>query len=159
MTYSYDLLDRLVEKSYHETGKPDFTIRYTYNAESQLARLRYEEDGETVGSYAFEYDSLGRLIRSTAMDENGSVTQRTEHLYDAFNRLSGQSWTLGAQTYSERYAYSDGEKGDGSLTSMTAATGDSLSFGYDALKRPSRRSRKCRTILSPSKPTARPSRP
>ena len=135
MTYSYDLLDRLVEKSYHETGKPDFTIRYTYNAESQLARLRYEEDGETVGSYAFEYDSLGRLIRSTAMDENGSVTKRTEHLYDAFNRLSGQSWTLGAQTYSERYAYSDGEKGDGSLTSMTAATGDSLSFGYDALKR------------------------
>ena len=69
------------------------------------------------------------------MDENGSVTQRTEHLYDAFNRLSGRSWTLGAQTYSERYAYSDGEKGDGSLTSMTAATGDSLSFGYDALKR------------------------
>ena len=135
MTYSYDLLDRLVEKSYHETGKPDLTIRYTYNAESQLARLRYEEDGETVGSYAFEYDSLGRLIRSTAMDENGSVTQRTEHLYDAFNRLSGQSWTLGAQTYSERYAYSDGEKGDGSLTTMTAATGDSLSFGYDALKR------------------------
>ena len=135
MTYSYDLLDRLVEKSYHETGKPDFTIRYTYNAESQLARLRYEEDGETVGSYAFEYDSLGRLIRSTAMDENSSVTQRTEHLYDAFNRLSGQSWTLGAQTYSERYAYSDGEKGDGSLTSMTAATGDSLGFGYDALKR------------------------
>ena len=135
VTYSYDLLDRLVEKSYHETGKPDFTIRYTYNAESQLARLRYEEDGETVGSYAFEYDSLGRLIRSTAMDENGSVTQRTEYLYDAFNRLSGQSWTLGAQTYSERYAYSDGEKGDGSLTSMTAATGDSLSFGYDALKR------------------------
>ena len=135
VTYSYDLLDRLVEKSYHETGKPDFTIHYTYNAESQLARLRYEEDGETVGSYAFEYDSLGRLIRSTAMDENGSVTQRTEHLYDAFNRLSGQSWTLGAQTYSERYAYSDGEKGDGSLTSMTAATGDSLEFGYDALKR------------------------
>ena len=135
VTYSYDLLDRLVEKSYHETGKPDFTIRYTYNAESQLARLRYEEDGETVGSYAFEYDSLGRLIRSTAMDENGSVTQRTEHLYDAFNRLSGQSWTLGSQTYSERYAYSDGEKGDGSLTSMTAATGDSLSFGYDTLKR------------------------
>ena len=135
VTYSYDLLDRLVEKSYHETGKPDFTIRYTYNAESQLARLRYEEDGETVGSYAFEYDSLGRLIRSTAMDENGSVTQRTEHLYDAFNRLSGQSWTLGSQTYSERYAYSDGEKGDGSLTSMTAATGDSLEFGYDALKR------------------------
>ena len=28
-----------------------------------------------------------------------------------------------------------GEKGDGSLTSMTAATGDSLSFGYDTLKR------------------------
>ena len=135
VTYSYDLLDRLVEKSYHETGKPDLTIRYTYNAESQLARLRYEEDGETVGTYAFEYDSLGRLIRSTAMDENGSVTQRTEHLYDAFNRLSGQSWTLGAQTYSERYAYSNGEKGDGSLTSMTAATGDSLSFGYDTLKR------------------------
>ena len=95
----------------------------------------FTEDGETVGSYAFEYDSLGRLIRSTAMDENGSVTQRTEHLYDAFNRLSGQNWTLGAQTYSERYAYSDGEKGDGSLTSMTAATGDSLSFGYDTLKR------------------------
>ena len=77
VTYSYDLLDRLVEKSYHETGKPDLTIRYTYNAESQLARLRYEEDGETVGSYAFEYDSLGRLIRSTAMDENGFTMRLT----------------------------------------------------------------------------------
>ncbi len=59
--------------------------------------------------------------------KNGSVTQRTEHIYDAFNRLSGQSWTPGADSL-ERYAYSDGEKGDGSLTSMTAATGDSLSL-------------------------------
>ena len=50
----------------------------------------------------------------------------------AFPARAGRSV---AQTYSERYAYSDGEKGDGSLTSMTAATGDSLSFGYDALKR------------------------
>ena len=33
--------------------------------------------------------------------------QRTEHIYDGYNRLSRQSWTLGGKTYSESYVYDD----------------------------------------------------
>lgn len=68
-------------------------------------------------------------------DGSGAVKQRTEHLYDAYNRLSSQSWVLGSTPYSESYTYDDGENGDGSITKMTTATGDTISYTYDGLKR------------------------
>ena len=63
---------------------------------------------------------MGRLVRSRKEDGNGSVKLRTEHIYDAYNRLSSQSWVLGTKAYSESYAYSDSEGTDGTIT--TTAT-------------------------------------
>lgn len=59
--------------------------------------------------------------------------QRTEHIYDGYNRLSRQSWTLGGKTYTEYYSYDDAT--DGSMTSFRTTAEQTLHFTYDALRR------------------------
>ncbi|MGM9554590.1 MAG: DNRLRE domain-containing protein, partial [Faecousia sp.] len=147
VSYSYDELDRLSKKTYDDTGN---YIEYAYNSESVLARVSYyDSDDELLASYAFEYDSLGRMIRSTEYGSNSTIVQRTEHIYDAYNRLASQSWVLGTTTYSESYVYNDGEadgngengeddesnkNSDGSLKQMTTGTGDTIDYTYNELK-------------------------
>ena len=107
-------------------------VNYRYNAEGSLAELDYGEgNAAPTATYRFEYDSLGRLIRSQQRDGN-TVTQRTEQLYDAANRLSAQGWTIGGTSYRESYAY---DASDGSLTTLNTAVGTKIGYNYDALKR------------------------
>lgn len=110
-------------------------VTYTYNAEGQLAKLTYGDGSREAASYLFEYDSLGRLVRSSEADGTGTVTQRTEHIYDEYNRLKRQNWTLGSKNYSESYTYNDGTNETGSLKTMTTGTGRVLNYSYDPLKR------------------------
>ena len=125
----------MVRKSYNSGSY----VAYTYNAEGSLARLSYGDSTGELASYRFEYDSLGRLIRSAELDADGGTVQRTEHIYDGYNRLSRQSWTLGDKTYSESYVYDDpsdtNKNGDGALTQMTTATGAVIDYQYDTLRR------------------------
>ena len=59
--------------------------------------------------------------------------QRSEHIYDGENRIKSQSWSVGGNTQrSESYTYSTV---DGTLTNMTTANGETITFGYDKLKR------------------------
>lgn len=129
--YFYDEFDRLTGVNYNN-GR---YIHYYYNAEGAVAKIAYGDGTTPKGSYEFERDSLGRLIRSAEYDGGGNLIQRTEHNFDAYNRLSSQKWVLGSDSYSESYTYSDGESGDGSLSQMTTATGETLNYTYDALKR------------------------
>lgn len=135
VSYTYDRFDRLIRKSYNSGSY----VAYTYNAEGSLARLSYGDSTGELASYRFEYDSLGRLIRSAELDADGGTVQRTEHIYDCYNRLSRQSWTLGGKTYSESYVYDDpsdtNKNGDGALTQMTTATGAVIDYQYDTLRR------------------------
>ena len=126
--YAYDTFDRLVSKTLDDGD----VVRYYYNAEGAVARIARERDGVEQDGYEFTYDSLGRLIRS---EQYGTAAQRTEHRYDAYGRLSSQSWVLGNRSFSETYGYNDGASGDGTLNTLTAATGDTLQYGYDALRR------------------------
>ena len=110
ISYSYDPLDRVTEE--YVDGTLEYS--YEYNAEGDLSKKLDVITGKAVN---YEYDSLGRLIHSsqTVTDASGNVTtsQRTEHIYDSENRISGQNWTLGITDYSERYTYSTA---DGSLS-------------------------------------------
>ena len=110
-------------------------VTYTYNAEGQLAKLTYGDGANEKASYLFEYDSLGRLVRSSEADGTGTITQRTEHIYDEHSRLKRQSWALGSKSYSEAYTYNDGTNETGNLATMTTGTGDVLNYTYDPLKR------------------------
>ena len=63
-----------------------------------------EPDGNVLDDYLYEYDSLGRLIRSRQVSD-GETVLRTEHQYDTDNRMTGQSYQIGSQTFSEAYTY------------------------------------------------------
>ena len=107
------------------------SLRYVYNTNGQLAKQYAVENGSETESYIFEYDSLGRLIRSREEGGSGTV-QRTEHLYDSANRLTAQNWSVGTKGFSESYSY---RANDGALESVTLATGDTVNYHYDDLKR------------------------
>ena len=86
---------------------------------------------------------MGRLIRSSEFDGANNLIQRIEQLYDKANRLEKQSWIIDGDSYSESYTYNDPVVGadasvrpqDGSLASVTTATGDRILYSYDSLKR------------------------
>ncbi|MBQ1440387.1 MAG: hypothetical protein IIZ08_00525, partial [Clostridia bacterium] len=60
------------EVYYNSDGSVQVEYQYIYSADGQLARQQAIRNGAVVESYRFEYDSLGRLIRSR--EENGSST-------------------------------------------------------------------------------------
>ena len=142
--YQYDLLDRLIEEVYYDSNNNvQADYRYVYNANGQLSKqyaVETSNNVETVTeSYVFEYDSLGRLIRSRE-ENNSSLVQRTEHLYDQANRLTAQNWAIGSSGFSEQYSYSST---DGTMTSFEVSSplpNNSkaqyhLNYDYDALNR------------------------
>ena len=94
--YSYDKFDRTTKEQYNNV-----TYEYAYDASGQLA-----QQSSTAGEeYNYEYDSLGRLIRSNEYND-GTFEQRTEHIYDASNRLTKQSWYNVGGVTTMSYAYS-----------------------------------------------------
>ena len=96
MQYSYDKFDRTTKEQYNNV-----TYEYAYDASGQLAKQT-----STAGEeYNYEYDSLGRLIRSNEYND-GTFEQRTEHIYDASNRLTKQSWYNVGGVTTMSYAYS-----------------------------------------------------
>ena len=116
--YSYDKFDRTTKEQYNNV-----TYEYAYDASGQLAKQT-----STAGEeYNYEYDSLGRLIRSNEYND-GTFEQRTEHIYDASNRLTKQSWYNVGGTTTMSYAYS---KTTGLLTSLNAnLVGTSIPVAY-----------------------------
>ena len=116
--YSYDKFDRTTKEQYNNV-----TYEYAYDASGQLA-----QQSSTAGEeYNYEYDSLGRLIRSNEYND-GTFEQRTEHIYDASNRLTKQSWYNAGGTTTMSYAYSTTT---GLLTSLNAnLVGTSIPVAY-----------------------------
>ena len=116
--YSYDKFDRTTKEQYNNV-----TYEYAYDASGQLAKQT-----STAGEeYNYEYDSLGRLIRSNEYND-GEFEQRTEHIYDASNRLTKQSWYNVGGVTTMSYAYSTTT---GLLTSLNAnLVGTSIPVAY-----------------------------
>lgn len=93
--YSYDIFDRTTKEQYNNV-----TYEYAYDVSGQLAK-----QSSTAGEeYNYEYDSLGRLIRSNEYS-GGTFEQRTEHVYDASDRLTKQSWYNVGGTTTLSYTY------------------------------------------------------
>mgnify|MGYP004674923359 FL=1 len=116
--YTYDRFDRTTAEQYNNV-----TYEYTYDASGQLAK-----QSSTAGEeYNYEYDSLGRLIRSNEYN-GGTLEQRTEHVYDASDRLTKQTWYNSGGTTTVTYAYSPTT---GLLTSLNAnIQGSSIPVTY-----------------------------
>lgn len=131
--YTYDRYGRVATIAHYDDGNTlNYTEIYIYDGNGNTGRCKVlEPDGNVLDDYLYEYDSLGRLIRSRQVSD-GQTVLRTEHQYDTDNRMTGQSYQIGSQTFSEAYTYNNN---DGSMKSMKTANGDNLNFSYDGIKR------------------------
>ena len=87
--YQYDQEGRLCKKQYPE----GLTSTYDYNALGLLSRLSYQQQGEVLEQYTYEYDQMGnktsirknRNFQTQSVKDNGFY----QYQYDALNRLVG----------------------------------------------------------------------
>ena len=126
VTYTYDTLGRIKTETYAD-GR---VVSYTYTGDGQLYSAK-ETKGSTSTLYIYTYDTLGRLVGSQQI-KDGTTELRTEQTYNANNQLVKQAWQVGNASYSETYTYN---ASDGSLATHGTATGQTVSYSYDALRR------------------------
>ena len=145
--YYYDLFDRLVRTEYYDSSNVlQVTYFYLYNTQGVLAKQYAIQNGTKVQEFSFEYDSLGRLIHSWETGTGDTIVQRTEHLYDAANRLTNQRWFIGDDKFGEAFTYNqaDGSLATDSFSALNQTLG-TVTYGYDALKRASSQITKTKT--------------
>ena len=118
VSYTYDAFDRQRTAAYNDGT----TYHYDYSGDNDLTRqYATDGDGKVTEQYSYQYDSLGRLIHSRQSTANGALIQSTQHMYDAANRMTSQSWQFGTGLYRQQYSYT-GVKADGTTDSSVDGT-------------------------------------
>ena len=126
VSFTYDNLGRTKTATYSD-GR---VLSYVYNGEGNLHSVT-ETNGSATVTYLYTYDSIGRLISSEQKD-GSTTTLRTHQTYNEYNQLKKQGWQMGSTGYSEEYTYNSA---DGSLATMKTGVGNTLTMGYDGLRR------------------------
>ena len=132
ITYDYDALDALVQKSY-STGEAD--VLYSYSPDGNLVSMR-----DATGDSTYTYDANGRLVSYTnafsatvsyAYNENGGISAITYpdgktvgYEYDALGRMVKVTGRDGGETVYEYDA-------QGSVTKVARADGSVTTAEYD----------------------------
>ena len=126
--YSYDAYNRLKTSNNGEE-----TETYYYNGAGDLSRLevKHNSSKKLLFVYTYEYDSLGRLIRSR--EENGGSVrlQEVEYRYNNKNQLTQYTYYDGEQAKSEYVNYNS----NGTIASFQPVNGDWQVYYYDGLNR------------------------
>lgn len=135
-SYSYNLYGQLSSVQHFSGNLLEYEESYAYDPFGNVGRSVVTDGvGGLIADYQYEYDSLGRLIRS--QQSGNSVTALwTQYQYDNQNRISDQYWGVSDSSLHESYTY---DQDNGTLSSMLLGTGRTLSFEYDNLLRVSRR--------------------
>ena len=134
--YGYNLYGQLSSVQHYSENLLEYVESYAYDPFGNVGRsVVTDGSGSLIADYQYEYDSLGRLIRSQQSGD-GVTELWTQHEYDDQNRLSDQYWRVSDSSLHESYNYNNN---NGTLSSMLLGTGRTLSFEYDNLLRVSRR--------------------
>lgn len=120
VSYDYDKLNALVEKSYEDgEGKAvEEGVIYAYDALGQRVSMM-----DCSGESSYKYDGLGRITKVTT--GSGEVTS---YAYDGSDRLESITYPDGKKV---RYGY---DKND-NLIKVTDRTGAVTTYVYDAINR------------------------
>ena len=122
ITFTYDNLGRVKMARYSDGG----IVLYYYTGDGQLSCV-----AESNAAYYYFYDVTGQLIASEKRDNSGKMLLRVDLQYNDYGQLVEQTWNIEGTVYSESYTYDE----DGTLSSMTTATGQTLQMTYDDLQR------------------------
>lgn len=135
-SYAYNLYGQLSSVQHYSGNLLEYVESYAYDPFGNVGRsVVTDGSGSLIADYQYEYDSLGRLIRSQQSGD-GVTELWTQHEYDDQNRLSDQYWRVSDSSLHESYNYNNN---NGTLSSMLLGTGRTLSFEYDNLLRVSKR--------------------
>ena len=155
--YSYDVLDRVIEKCYNKDTEAEYRDLYTYTADGAINSVESTKSGRR---YDYLYDSKGNLLEVTecAKDDEGNYIPLIGHsyVYDGLDRLEQKlnifDYMVGSSSAGETavayyYYYEDYGKADengvpnvGELQALEISgagfdTESTISYGYDALYR------------------------
>ena len=152
VSYTYDAFDRQRTAAYNDVDRTTHeqknvaTYHYDYSSDNALTRqYATGSDGKITEQYSYQYDSLGRLIHSRQSTGTGALIQSTQHMYDAANRMTSQTWQFGTGLYHQQYSYTgvkadgatDGSV-DGAISAITTTVpGQSVitsAYGYNDLR-------------------------
>ena len=128
VSYTYDAFDRQRTAAYNDVDRTTHeqknvaTYHYDYSSDNALTRqYATGSDGKITEQYSYQYDSLGRLIHSRQSTAKGALIQSTQHMYDAANRMTSQTWQFGTGLYHQQYSYT-GVKADGATNGSVDGT-------------------------------------
>ncbi|MCP3936056.1 MAG: RHS repeat protein [Actinomycetia bacterium] len=143
-TYAYDDRDRLIELDDASGGR----LTYSYDTDGNRTSLTALVGG-IAQTTSYGYDLAGRLTTVVdpeagtydyAYDANGTLQSltypngvRTDHVFDALDRLMGLTVTSPAGTVLHSEAYQ--RNASGSRTRITEHDGTVRTYGYDLLQR------------------------
>jgi YD repeat-containing protein len=98
---------------------------YAYDALNRVSSVAYSLDGSTDQTISFTYDTgtNGKGHLTGASDANHSLSWS----YDGLGRVTNKSQTVGGVIHSVGYGYTNGN-----LTSLTTASGQTITYGYNA---------------------------
>ena len=148
VSYTYDAFDRQRTAAYNDVDRTTHeqknvaTYHYDYSSDNALTRQYATDSSGITEQYSYQYDSLGRLIHSRQSTAKGALIQSTQHMYDAANRMTSQTWQFGTGLYQQQYTYtgqnSDGKQVDGTISAITTTIpGQSVitsTYGYNDLR-------------------------
>ena len=117
VSYTYDAFDRQRTAAYNGGT----TYHYDYSSDNALTRQYATDSSGITEQYSYQYDSLGRLIHSRQSTGTGALIQSTQHMYDAANRMTSQTWQFGTGLYHQQYSYT-GVKADGATNGSVDGT-------------------------------------
>jgi len=124
ITYAYDGLNRLTQKSYPDTT----TVNYTYDLDSRLTQVT-----DPTGTYQFTFDNMGRLTSATT--SYTFLTARTFTTGYSYDAASNRTGFTDPENGSTVYVYDTLNRLQ-TLTPPSAFSGTgSFGFSYDGLSR------------------------
>ena len=125
VSYDYDDLDRITQKTYNNSAGSTVQYKWTYNGANQTASAYDSSENRT---YHYNYDLSGRLIE-VARDDGAYI--RTS--YSDKNLSTGISYKYGGTEENVSFIYN--EAMDNAQEKATFTNGSSYMSGYDALGR------------------------
>ena len=147
VSYTYDAFDRQRTAAYNDVDRTTHeqknvaTYHYDYSSDNALTRQYATDSSGITEQYSYQYDSLGRLIHSRQSMGTGALIQSTQHMYDAANRMTSQTWQFGTGLYRQQYTYTgqnSDDKVDGTISAITTTVpGQSVitsTYGYNDLR-------------------------
>ena len=129
--YTYDANNNMIKAEYSEEGELVTVQDYTYNAAGSLTKEVYTRDGVVIYVAEWFYDENGKLIRNDYSNTENGYSDTITYTYNADGKVTNESGVdFEGNTYTTTLSYGD----DGRLAQEVYVEGDfqcTVNYTYD----------------------------